>query len=166
MKIAVDKINVQEILSNSIKNSGGIGLFWAYVEARDNHDAQLETQIADLESQLADATKPVEAPTAPATSTATECPFQVGDWVRRRCDGPHEGVALVFEVSTEHFVRTLQCESVREFLRYTPCKSLEQSRVWPQFVKEPVPFWASDPEIQAKIAELLGNEAPVEELSE
>jgi len=163
--INIDKDDMETCLSRLLGEAAA-GMFWRYAWARDAYDNRLYARIKDLKSQLANATKPVEAPTAPATPTAPECPFQVGDWVRRRCDGPHEGVALVFEVSTEHFVRTLQCESAREFLRYTPCKSLEQSFFWPQFVKEPVPFWASDPEIQAKIAELLGNAAPVEEVSE
>lgn len=169
-----EEIIINDIIINIGKNDmetylarllgeAAASLFWRYAYARDAHDAQLSAQIADLKSQLSDATKPVEAPTVPAAPTTPECPFQVGDWVRYRCDGPHEGVALVFKVSTKHFVRTLQCESATEFLRYTICTSLEPSFVWPQFVKEPVPLWASDPEVQAKIAELLGNAAPVED---
>ena len=163
--INIGKRDMETCLSRLLEPATA-GMFWGYAHARDAHDARLSARIEDLESQLAELTKPVEAPTASAIPTAPECPFQVGDWVRWKCDGPHEGVALVFKVSTTHFVRTLQCGSAREFLRYTTCTSLEPSPVWRHFVKGPVPLWVSDPEVQAKIAELLGNEAPVKEVSE
>jgi hypothetical protein len=240
LKIAVDKINVQEILSNSIKNSGGIGLFWAYVEARDNHDAQLETQIADLESQLADATKPVEAPTIPdqcikpgryrlkpdgaeckvtnvtplgfvvkfddgkpheitvqredaspetyrltdgfthsdwasyfepipATPTAPECPFKVGDWVRWSASCDTGATALVLDVNKEAFWRSF-CEPTLKSFRASQLRTRVQQSEWSDYTKVDAPAWADEAIsyarekglINAKIAELLGNAAPVE----